>query len=408
MKSVRIILSAALLLTLTASCCQNNNSKESGFPELDAWAQRVVADKNNSFGYPVNMNIQLKEFYQWYLANNLDAVGMNNVGDPFSEGSALLGAHEFEREVLTYFAGLYDMPADDIWGIVTNSGTDGNNHGIYFGVNYLKNKTGKLPVMYVSDEAHYSNARIADLQHIELKLIKSDPMGRMIPEEFEKALDPTRPCLAVYAMGSTFKGAIDDIDALNAIIAKYPQMESYVHVDGALFAGYLPFTDHKDMVSFQKHRFNSLAISGHKFFGMDEPAGIFLTTKEVYAGQSQFQIAYLNENMKMINCSRSTVDVLKFWWLIKKVGTEQWQKDAPEMLENTAYFKAKLEEIGWPVWVNEFSNTLFFKRPSADICQKYMLAGNYDEQFGGELSHIVVMQHVTKERIDKFIEELQK
>jgi len=408
MKNKIVIFSLLAISLISASSCCQNPAKNSGFPELDAWAQRVVADKYNSFGYPVNMNIQLKDFYKWYLANNLESVGLNNVGDPFSEGSALLGAHKFEREVLAYFAGLYDMPADDIWGIVTNSGTDGNNHGIYFGVNYLKNKTGKLPVMYVSDEAHYSNARIADLQHIELRLIKSDPMGRIIPEEFEKALDPTRPCLAVFAMGSTFKGAIDDIDALNAIIDKYPQMESYVHVDGALFAGYLPFTEHKDMVSCKKHRFNSLAISGHKFFGMDEPAGIFLTTKEIYEGQNQFQVKYLNGNMKMINCSRSVADVLKFWWIIKNVGTEQWSKDAPKMLENTAYFKAKFDGIGWPCWVNEFSNTLFFKRPSPEICKKYMLAGNYDDQFGGELSHIVVMQHVTKERIDKFIEEIQK
>jgi len=406
MKTLSFITSA-IMLTLTVSCCQNS-AKNSGYPELDEWAQTVYAAKNNSFGYPVNMNIQLKEFYKWYNANNLDAVGLNNVGDPYSEGVTLLGAHQFEREVISYFAALYQIPDEDVWGIVTNSGTDGNNHGIYFGVNYLKNKTGKLPVMYVSDEAHYSNARLADLQHIDLKLIKSDPMGRMIPEELEKALDPSRPALLVYAMGSTFKGAIDDVDALNAIVAKYPQMESYVHLDAALFGGYLPFTEHKDLVNFQKHHFNSMAISGHKFFGMDEPAGVFLTTKEIYGGQSQFKIAYLNNDMKMINCSRSATDVLKFWWLIKHVGTQQWEKDAPMMLENTAYFRKKFDEINWPNWANEYSNTIFFKRPAADICKKYMLAGNYDDQFGGELSHIVVMQHITKEAIDKFIEEIQK
>jgi len=402
-----VLLASCMLMLSAAFSCSNNNDKLSGFPELDQWAQDVVARKNNSFGYPVNMNIKLDRFYRWYLANNLDAVGLNNVGDPYSGSSSLLGAHKFEREVLSYFADLYGFPQDQVWGLISNSGTDGNNHGIYFGVNYLRNKTGKLPVMYVSDEAHYSNARIADLQHIELRLIKSDPMGRMIPEEFEKALDTTRPCLVVYAMGSTFKGAIDDIDALNAILDKYPQMPSYRHVDAALFGGYLPFTEYGDMVNINKHYYNSIAISGHKFFGMDEPAGIFLTTKEVYDGQSQFKIAYLNDDMKMINCSRSAVDVLKFWWLIKNVGTEQWSKDAPEMLANTAYFKSKLDEIGWPNWANEFSNTIFFKRPSPELCKKYMLANNYDEQFGGDLSHIVVMQHVTPELIDRFISELK-
>jgi len=138
----KLTLFAAFLLLITAAVsCSENKYKESGFPELDQWAQDVVSRKMNSFGYPVNMNIQLDGFYKWYLANNLDAVGLNNVGDPYSGGSSLLGAHQFEREVLEYFAGLYNIPQDQVWGLVSNSGTDGNNHGIYFGVNYLRNKT---------------------------------------------------------------------------------------------------------------------------------------------------------------------------------------------------------------------------------------------------------------------------
>lgn len=49
---------------------------------------------------------------------------------------------------------------------------------------------------------------------------------------------------------------------------------------------------------------NSIAISGHKFFGMDEPAGLFLTTMEVKENQNPFNITYLNGSMPMINCSR--------------------------------------------------------------------------------------------------------
>ena len=38
---------------------------------------------------------------------------------------------------------------------------------------------------------------------------------------------------------------------------------------------------------------------------------------------------------------------------------------------------------------------------------KYNLANSYDERFGGDLSNVVVMQHVKKEVIDKFIAELE-
>ena len=77
------------------------------------------------------------------------------------------------------------------------------------------------------------------------------------------------------------------------------------------------------------------------------------------------------------------------------------------MLECTAYLAQELTKISWPCWRNEYSNTVFFKRPSKEICSKYNLALGYDESFGGELAHIVVMQHVTKEKIDQFVKELK-
>ena len=53
------------------------------------------------------------------------------------------------------------------------------------------------------------------------------------------------------------------------------------------------------------------------------------------------------------------------------------------------------------------SNTVYFKRPSKAVADKYDLAPDYDERLGGELSHIVVMQHVTKERLRVFLDDLK-
>ena len=380
----------------------------SGYPELDFWARNVKKLKNDAYGYPGNQYILLKDFYKWYIANGLESVCLNNVGDPFCETPSALSSQKFEREVIEYFGRLHGFSQDNIWGLVTNSGTDSNNHGIYFGVRYLSCKTGRQPLVYVSEEAHYSNLRLADLQKAEVRLVKSDAMGRMIPQEFEKVLDPSRPCLMIFAMGSTFKGAIDDQRALNAVLAKYPGLAVYRHVDAALFGGYLPFTSHRAMVDRNCLSFDSIAVSGHKFFGMDEPAGLFITTRDVYEHQTSYEIKYLNENMRMINCSRSSLNSLKFWWLIHKVGYEQWCGQAETMLANAAYLKGRLDEISYPCWLNELSNTVFFRRPNEWLVKKYSLANNFDVRLGGDLSHIVVMQHVTKEGIDRFVEDLKK
>lgn len=379
----------------------------SGFEQLDRWASECLAERSMTLGYPGNNDIRLEEFYRWYTGNNLESMIINNAGDPFEEGDHTLSSLDFEREVIQYFAPKYGFDGNDLWGIVTMSGTDGNNHGIYFGVNYLKRKTGKMPVVYVSDEAHYSNYRLCDLQHLEVRLVKSDSMGRMVPDSLEKVLDPTRPCLIVYAMGSTFKGAIDDQKALDDVLARHEGMAVYRHVDAALFGGYLPFTEYKDLVDRRKTDFDSISVSGHKFFGIDSPCGLFITTRDVYDNQSTYDISYLNANMRMINCSRSGIEPLKFWWLVKTVGDEGWTEQAARIFENTRYLKSELKRIGWPYWNNEYSNTVIFRRPSAKVVRKYNLACGEDAAFGGKLSHVVVMQHVTKDSIDRLIADLR-
>lgn len=379
----------------------------SGFEQLDRWASECLAERSMTLGYPGNNDIRLEEFYRWYTGNNLESMIINNAGDPFEEGDHTLSSLDFEREVIQYFAPKYGFDGNDLWGIVTMSGTDGNNHGIYFGVNYLKRKTGKMPVVYVSDEAHYSNYRLCDLQHLEVRLVKSDSMGRMVPDSLEEVLDPTRPCLIVYAMGSTFKGAIDDQKALDDVLARHEGMALYRHVDAALFGGYLPFTEYKDLVDRRKTGFDSISVSGHKFFGIDSPCGLFITTRDVYDNQSTYDISYLNANMRMINCSRSGIEPLKFWWLMKTVGDEGWTEQAARIFENTRYLKSELKRIGWPYWNNEYSNTVIFRRPSAKVVRKYNLACGEDAAFGGKLSHVVVMQHVTKDSIDRLIADLR-
>ena len=403
------IFSKLFLIQVLLLCASCTYAQSSGFAKLDEWVKIWKTAQQTLFGYPVNQHSELHDFYEWYLGAGMEVINLNNAGDPMTDKPWNMSSQEFEREVIEFFTPLYGFSKDNVWGIVTHSGTDGNNHGIYFGANYLVGKTNKEPVLYVSDEAHYSNMRLAHLQNLEMRLIKSDAMGRMIPEELEKALVPHRPALIVYAMGSTFKGAIDDMEKLNAVFDRHPEIPAvYRHVDAALFGGYLPFTKHRQMVSHEAMKFESIAISGHKFFGIDSPSGLFLCTKEVYDNQTDFNVTYLNSNMRMINCSRDAVQPLKFWWLIQKVGIKGWSKQAAQMMECTAYLKKQLDAIGWPAWVNEYSNTVFFKRPSADIVNTYNLAQGYDERFGGNLAHIVVMQQVTKEKIDVLINALKK
>ncbi|MBF0395962.1 MAG: aminotransferase class V-fold PLP-dependent enzyme [Desulfobacterales bacterium] len=253
---------------------------------LNNFAKQMIKRSHNAVGYPVNQNIDLKEFYKWYLDSGLHSIAMNNVGNPRKQSHYSMNTHEFENEVIDFFAPLYGFEPNNTWGIVTFSGTDGNDHGVYFGVKYLLAKTKVRPVLYVSEDAHYSIKKLGDLQNLEMKLIPTDKMGHMVISEFEKELNPNKPALIVIAMGTTFKGAIDDQVAIDAVLKKIKPPAIYRHLDAALFGGFIPFTLHKEIIDRKKVYFDSIAVSGHKFFGFDEPIWYFYYNSGSF-GQSE-------------------------------------------------------------------------------------------------------------------------
>lgn len=359
-------------------------------------------------GYPVCQYPNIAGFGEWYLKTGLCEMAINNVGNPYDEEQLLLNATKIEKEVIQTFAPLYGIPEGNEWGFVTNGGTDGNMHGIYFGAKMLQRKTGMLPIVYVSKEAHYSSCRICDVQNLEFRLIDCTHDGCMDPDSLKTNIDPNRPALIVIALGSTFMGAVDDQAAISKVLEEVKPVAVYKHLDAALFGGYFPFTQYKDIVNMEKQGYDSIAISGHKFFGVDEPCGLFLSRKDVIDAQFAFKVPYLNNDMPLISCSRSGTTPLKFYWLIEHVGFEKYKEQAETMLLNTAYLQQKFDEIKYPAWHLPYSNTVFFKRPAEWIRQKYSLACGYISEYGGDLCHIVVMQHVKKNIIDEFISDLLK
>jgi histidine decarboxylase len=63
-----------------------------------------------------------------------------------------------------------------------------------------------------------------------------------------------------------------------------------------------------------------------------------------------------------------------------------------------------------PVRANDRSNTIYFKRPSEAVVNRYWLA-TMRLDIGGQLTpcaHVVVMPHAKKEILDQFLTDLGK
>ncbi|MBQ6534014.1 MAG: hypothetical protein IJI37_02495, partial [Opitutales bacterium] len=186
---------------------------ESSMERLGALARELRARRFNQLGYPFDQETSLAGFYQWLVDTGLCDLTLINVGDPYKTRWDMLHTDEFERACIDFLARAYGF-GDDHWGVISNGGTDGNMHGIYFGRKALAAKCGLPPILYVSDEAHYSVKKLGDIQNIETRTIAALENGQMDVADFRKKLDSSRPALVAIAIGGTFKGAIDDQRAI--------------------------------------------------------------------------------------------------------------------------------------------------------------------------------------------------
>ena len=335
-------------------------------------------------GYPVN------------LANDFSGVtdsmshNYNNVGDP--EVPSLYKTHtkSQELEVVRFFKdtifGAAEC-AEDLWGYVTQSGTEGNLQGLFLGREAYPDA-----IMYASEDSHYSIFKIAKLLRMELSVVKSSANGEMSYRDFERLLDRTRPAVVCANIGTTMKGAIDDTRTISDILTR-AGVQFYVHADAALMGAVLPFIRlDDDRIVFA----NSVSISGHKFFGVPFPCGVFVCEKRFVRGDT---IEYIESVDNTISGSRNGHSSVFLKHVIEKKGVSGLEADVSACVNNARYLLKSLPRDLNP-WMNDDSITVVFDRPPSKIIEKWQLA----TQDG--VSHVVVMPHVTKDVIDDFLEDI--
>jgi len=426
----RFLASSGLgMLALSASCQLPSMQPPAYGADVSANALRQKSSlkrlKNHLLGYPVNMNDPSEEFFAWrkeLFKAGIDAFAFNNVGNPFKESPIPYNTHDFERETIREFGKLFAFPSDDTWGFVSHSGTDSNMHGMYMGRTVLKGRTGIVPKAYFTREAHYSVQILRDLLGLETVTVETLPDGGMDPDDLAQKLadNANIPALVVATVGTTFKGAIDEVDPIQEKLAGHP---SYLHVDAALFGGYLPFTPGAKEVYFRagdaadSGRYDSIAVSCHKFFGFPAPAGLFITKQSLYEEFNELfsQIhnpEYLHQVPGTITCSRDAVKPAEFYYFTTPSARSRQAKDAAFILENARHLSNELRthfpELS-PTRASPLSNTVYFRDPGEAIVKKYSLATMRLDIDGesANFAHVVVMPHVSRDVLSKFLTDLQ-
>jgi len=355
---------------------------------LDELYSHLQAASKTFAGYPCNTSFDYSELFRF-----LEFV-INNIGDPFSYSNYQVNTHEFEQEVIGFFADLLQA-GNYFRGYVCNGGTEGNLFGIDLGLQRFPDA-----VLYYSVRAHYSIDKISRLLRVPVERIPALANGEIDYTVLRQRIAKNKDKSVVICanIGTTMTGAVDDINKIQTILAELKIKKFHLHGDAALSGMILPFVKDPQPFNFADG-IHSIAISGHKFIGSPLACGIVLTNQEPIKAHQPI-IAYVKITDNTISGSRSGLTTLILWYAIKRHGKQGFKQLVERCFQHIEYGLEAFEKAGIAAWRNKNSITLVFPRPAETLIKKWQLAP-YEN-----IVHMMMMPHVNKDFVDEFLQDL--
>lgn len=215
-------------------------------------------------------------------------------------------------------------------------------------------------------------------------------------EDFYAKLVPENPAIICLNLGTTFTGAIDNIDEIINALEMKKINRFFIHVDGALGGMLLPYL-RPHWIDFQKP-ISSLSVSGHKFIGSPFPCGIVITRKQTVEPLAS-DIEYIGAKDLTIGGSRNGHTSLCLWHEISK-RRPTFGLEVADCLDKAEYLYRCLESKGYNPFLNPYSTTVVFDKPIDNVVKKYQLATKDNK------AHAIMMQNHSLEFVDSFVEEM--
>lgn len=356
--------------------------------EIAAVRSAAVAGRATHVGFPVATDIDYSP-----LAPLFGSL-LNNIGDPWTDPAGANHTKRYEREVLDWFADLFQAPVDDRWGYLTSGGTEGNLYALY-----LARARFPKALVYHSADAHYSLPKCVDILGLDSVVVRTDERGEIDYDDLARMVDRhrDRPAIVVATCGTTMTEAADDVPRIRRLLARTP-VRHHLHVDGALAGVPLALADGRTTLRLDA-TVDSISISGYKFLGTPVPCGVVLTRRTLQQQLAQSP-NYTGTVDTTISGSRSGHPALLLWYAIRSLGHDGLRERAERARELAAYAVERLNEVGWPAWRHEHAFTVVFPTPSPAVTAKWVLASSAGR------SHLICMPGVTRETIDAFVADV--
>ena len=349
-----------------------------------------------------------------------------------------------EIELITQLNGLVGFKEGE--GLMVTGGSNANMIAMLCGRHQvlpeakLQGLGNHRLVAFISDQAHYSYSKAANLLGIgieNLVKVQSDAEGKMIPQALETAIQQSlsegkTPFFVGATAGTTVLGAFDPLPAITKITIQYGL---WLHVDGAWGAPVL-FSDKYKHLLVGSELVDSFTWDAHKLMGVPLICSAILVKEKGILSQacSGGGTDYLfhgdeNESYNLgqmsLQCGRK-VDALKLWLCWKYYGKKRAMKKQIENLFEIANYATEyirncdnLELIAEPKFLNicfryisqehKFDSTALDKL-NLEIRQKLIHSGaafvNYAHHQGKIIIRLILANsELKKADLEKFFHD---
>lgn len=331
-------------------------------------------------------DIVLRAFFKFYQSN------LGNAG-------LYPGTEVMEREVVNFLLKL-TSGNENFYGHIVSGGTEANIIALWTA------REMKYRRILTTEDAHFSITKAAKLLKIPLKRVAMKN-GRMDMEALSQELK--RGDIVVVTAGTTPMGFIDPVEEASKLCDE----DCYLHVDAA-FGGYvipflreLGYTDKK--FGFELDKVMSITIDPHKMGMAPYPAGGIVARENIFE-KIKIKAPYLMEERNdTLLGTRQSGSVAGAYAAILHFGWNGYRNVVKECMENAKYTVKRAEEEGFDLPFKPETNIVNIRLKDVKKAKKVLRDRGWGISTNPKYStiRIVVMPHVSKETIEKFLDELK-
>jgi histidine decarboxylase len=202
----------------------------------------------------------------------------------------------------------------------------------------------------------------------------------------------------VATAGTTMCEAVDDTARIQQILDSCGVSQRFVHVDAALAGTALALDGVLQLGP--DSPVDSVATSGHKFYGAPLSCGVVLMADSARPARGQ-HVAYTATLDTTISGSRSGQASVLLWHAINEYGIEGHRQRAAAARSVAEYAVNRLTTIGWPAWRHDRAFTVVLAAPPAAVLER-----GWNLSRDGDRSHLITMPGITMDQVDAFVADL--